>query len=64
VLRSGQGQEQSPGREACGFLDPTVAVVARLPRSMLKGLDWPLAAERRRTDPDIARQDLLRETVR
>jgi hypothetical protein len=43
--------------------DPTVAVAARIPRSMLQALD-ALAVERRRTDPDVTRQDLLREAVR
>ncbi len=42
--------------------DPTVAIAARLPRSMLDVLDM-LVAERRGADPDVTRQDLLREAV-
>ena len=43
--------------------DPTVALAARLPRSMLAGLE-ALLAERQRTEPGVTRQDLLREAVR
>jgi hypothetical protein len=42
--------------------DPTVPVPARLPRSMLEALD-AILAERRRADPDVTRQDILREAV-
>jgi hypothetical protein len=42
--------------------DPTVAIAARIPRSVVEALD-ELVAERRRSDPDVTRQDLLREAV-
>jgi hypothetical protein len=42
--------------------DPTIAVAARLPRSVIEALD-AIVAERRQSDPDITRQDILREAV-
>jgi hypothetical protein len=42
--------------------DPTVAIPARLPRSMVRALDTVLE-ERRRAAPSLTRQDLLREAV-
>ena len=42
--------------------DPTIAVAARLPRSVMMALD-EILAERKRTDPDVTRQDLLRLAV-
>lgn len=43
--------------------DPTVAVTARLPRSMVEALDAVLR-RRQAANPAATRQDMLREAVR
>jgi hypothetical protein len=54
MVRKRGGRPPSP--------DPTTVVPARLNRSTVELLDAVLAA-RRMADPDLTRQDLLREAV-